>query len=615
MKLHYSKQDKYPENFAETKFYDELTRGGFQVNELAKSYYPKGKEMPKESPEEAFIHTMEELENDRTILFEATILADSSLIRIDILIKNKNVIEIIEVKSKSVESIDERFYTLRGEKRILGEWLTYLADISFQTFTMEKQFPRYKIVPYLLMIDTTKSATVDGLNQMFEIIEDNNGKLVINFESSPENVGKSIMTKIPVVTDVKFVIEEVEFEGRKFPSLVSYLQKVLIQGNRPNTTVGPKCKNCEYRTEIVNKQGTNGFRECWKQILGWSADDLNKPHVFDIWNKRDVSKLLDQEIYHIQDVQIDNWSRTKIGERQIKQIEAIQAGDYTPKAEWIDPQLFEEMETWEFPLYFIDFETERVAIPYNLGKRPYEILAFQYSIHKIEQDGTVTHFDEWLNVKPGIFPNFEFVRNLKEDLSHDNGSIFCYSQYENSVLNEIYDQLEEEKNQIADYRDLQVWIRTITSWKEGKKRFKGDRVMIDMLKLVVDYYYHPLMGGSNGIKAVLPTIMQISDFLKEKYSKAYKNSLNYGQAHIWHVLDQQTGHPVDPFKLQAKTEEFGSDYPEITDGGEAMTIYSKYQFTSTTEETRKIFAIALKRYCELDTLAMVMIYEHWKSLK
>lgn len=139
--------------------------------------------------------------------------------------------------------------------------------------------------------------------------------------------------------------------------------------------------------------------------------------------------------------------------------------------------------------------------------------------------------------------------------------------------------------------------------------------MFDMLKLVIDYYDHPFMGGSNSIKAVLPTIMQISDFLKEKYSKAYKNSLNYGQAHIWYVLDQQTGHPVDPFKLQAKTEEFGGDYPEITDGGEAMTIYSKYQFTSTTEETRKIFAIALKRYCELDTLAMVMIYEHWKSLK
>ena len=33
-----------------------------------------------------------------------------------------------------------------------------------------------------------------------------------------------------------------------------------------------------------------------------------------------------------------------------------------------------------------------------------------------------------------------------------------------------------------------------------------------------------------------------------------------------------------------------------------------------TEEERKDITEALKRYCELDTLAMVMIYEHLKSL-
>ena len=40
----------------------------------------------------------------------------------------------------------------------------------------------------------------------------------------------------------------------------------------------------------------------------------------------------------------------------------------------------------------------------------------------------------------------------------------------------------------------------------------------------------------------------------------------------------------------------------------------KIQYTDMTEEEREDISEALKRYCELDTLAMVMIYEHLKFL-
>jgi hypothetical protein len=38
------------------------------------------------------------------------------------------------------------------------------------------------------------------------------------------------------------------------------------------------------------------------------------------------------------------------------------------------------------------------------------------------------------------------------------------------------------------------------------------------------------------------------------------------------------------------------------------------QFDDVPEEERENVFEALLRYCELDTLAMVMIYQHWKSL-
>ena len=57
-----------------------------------------------------------------------------------------------------------------------------------------------------------------------------------------------------------------------------------------------------------------------------------------------------------------------------------------------------------------------------------------------------------------------------------------------------------------------------------------------------------------------------------------------------------------------------SNIDNIDDGGAALTAYGKIQYTDMTEKEREDISDALKRYCELDTLAMVMIYEHLKSL-
>ena len=47
-----------------------------------------------------------------------------------------------------------------------------------------------------------------------------------------------------------------------------------------------------------------------------------------------------------------------------------------------------EMDKWIFPLHFIDFETTKVAFPFNKGRKPYEGIAFQFSHHVVHKDGT-----------------------------------------------------------------------------------------------------------------------------------------------------------------------------------------------------------------------------------
>jgi hypothetical protein len=57
-----------------------------------------------------------------------------------------------------------------------------------------------------------------------------------------------------------------------------------------------------------------------------------------------------------------------------------------------------------------------------------------------------------------------------------------------------------------------------------------------------------------------------------------------------------------------------SEINDIADGGAALTAYAKLQYTDMEEAEINELRSALLKYCELDTLAMVMIYEHFREL-
>jgi hypothetical protein len=145
-----------------------------------------------------------------------------------------------------------------------------------------------------------------------------------------------------------------------------------------------------------------------------------------------------------------------------------------------------------------------------------------------------------------------------------------------------------------------------------------------MLEVVKKHYYHPSMKGSNSIKGVLPAVLKSSKFIQEKYSKPIYGSkeipsLNFNEM-VW-IKKDENGEIINPYKLLPNLfddltldniEEYISD-PALADGGAAMTAYAKMQFTEMSDEERKLVSQGLLRYCELDTFAMVVIYEFWKD--
>ena len=142
----------------------------------------------------------------------------------------------------------------------------------------------------------------------------------------------------------------------------------------------------------------------------------------------------------------------------------------------------------------------------------------QFSYHTIYENGKIQHSSEHIDLFPGKFPNFDFVRALQKSLGNDNGTIFKYATHENSILNAIYNQLCDSNEH--DKEDLKEFIRQITNSNDSvADQWVGERDMVDLCALVKKYFYHPYLKGSNSIKAVLPCVLKISNFLRTKYAK------------------------------------------------------------------------------------------------
>lgn len=630
-KVFYKSTPGYHDNNLDDPFLESLAEGGFQVGEMAKLRFPGGIDLSENNAEYALKKTEELISKfDRVTIYEAGFRHRDMYIKCDVLVKEGDVIRVYEVKSKSYSGDD--FVSLRSQT-IKKEWESYVYDIYFQYHVLKKKFPSSIIIPYLTMPDKRKLTTVDNLNQKFFISKDveelsNHGEdeIANTFQKTriivddTIDMGEDIMCDIDV-SELEQLVYDSEIHGMKFEEFVSEMARSIRLNYKIEKDITKECFGCEFN----NNQNKNGFKECVKKKLNVKDDFFEGYNVCDIWNFRQKDELIKEGKLTFDKLEFDdivgsnyNNSKPEIKMRQWTQIQKCLHNSQEP---WIDKDaLKKHLDSWKFPLHFIDFETTAVAIPFNKGMRPYEGIAFQFSHHTVDEDGTVTHAGEYINVEPGKFPNFEFVRNLKAQLENDEGSIFMYSKHENSYLCAIYMQLLESEE--TDKDELCQWIQSITKPSSGVPKplhwEEGPRYMVDLLEVVKECYYHIVMGGSNSIKYVLPAILNSSDFLKEKYSQPTYNGFNFKDK-VWVEFDDE-GKVVNPYKrLETLFDDNAENYDLITsekiaDGGAAMTAYAKMQFLRMSDYERDSIVAGLKRYVELDTLSMCMIYEHFKEL-
>lgn len=661
-------KDVYANQDIDDEFLRSLAEGGFQVGEFAKICYGIGaaNNIKTLEPTEAVRQTKELLSQENVNIAEAAFLVGNMFVRADIIEKKGDVINLIEVKAKSWNPLEDTFVSNNG-KSTNKAIRPYLYDVAFQKYvlvqSLKEMFPEknFKVNAFLMLADKSRNATVNGLNQLFKIKTDSKGKSYVEAAANAAEVISNIPVAERVVRpfDVDDICERIiagDYAEQQDPEFMlggGFVKHIEIMSNdycnhiKTDCVIGSKCFACPFHRKTDDSSDKHdGYCECWIEKAGFDPSATTRPLIKEmsgqyIGTKRD--DYIKSKKYFMEDLSEDDLKRHSdkkhIGldhyERKWLQIGVATRNedvlmDYRHKMRgdaYLDiAGLKDEMKNWKFPLHFIDFETSAVALPFYEKMRPYEQIAFQFSHHRVDlnDDGTykVTHAGQFINTTPGHFPNFDFIRALKAELDKDEGTIFRYSNHENTILREIHRRLEAHNE--PDKKELQDFIDSITHYEEDKVKFVGERDMVDLANVVLKYYFHPYMNGSYSIKVVLPSVQNSSDFIKAKYLEPVYGtpempSLNHTEPKVWTVFGED-GMVKNPYKLLPPISSYLDtdidlddvelkETESVANGGAALAAYAKMQFSdgAMSEALEK----ALLTYCELDTLAMVFIWEYF----
>jgi hypothetical protein len=208
----------------------------------------------------------------------------------------------------------------------------------------------------------------------------------------------------------------------------------------------------------------------------------------------------------------------------------------------LKPEAAAELSGLAWPRYYFDFETVDFAVPVWPGTRPYQALPFQWSCHIEHEDGEIEH-REFL--ADGDDPPMRACAESLILALEDRGPVFVYTGFEARVLKDL----------AAMYPDLGADLTAII-----------DR-LYDLHPLTRATYYHPAMGGSWSIKAVLPTLP----------GNGPGGRLDYGAL------------------------------GEIQEGTAASEAFLEMIHPATGDDRRRALREDLLAYCALDTRALVAL--------
>ena len=403
------------------------------------------------------------------------------------------------------------------------------------------------------------------------------GTYLVCLNSDYVRHGELDIQQLFVVNDMKNFVEN---EYLKVAPRVAQAMKIINSEQEPDTELSECC---------MKPYGCAFWGYCKRQ------HGVPSPSVFDVYGGKGkggftFKKKLDY--YHQGLISFEDLRSTDIGPIQNMQIEAA-----LTNKEYINTEGIRKfLNKLSYPLYFLDFETMQDAVPQYDGAKVYAQITFQYSLHVKERESVSTFVDtgklkytkianyithrEFLAPNDGSDPRRPLAEQLCRDIPMDACTLAYNKMFECGRIRELaalYPDLAPHLQNIADHI-----IDLIDPFRAGD-------------------YYVPAMGGSFSIKSVLPALFPDDPELD------------------YHNLDKRCQNGGDAMTIFPRLQQMEQSLPKrgvhnqnglLVMADSLMPLPEQMRIREEIAASRE----ALLRYCELDTWAMVKVWEKLKKV-
>ncbi len=230
----------------------------------------------------------------------------------------------------------------------------------------------------------------------------------------------------------------------------------------------PTTCGCKYKSR---KKQCPAFPYLHPELTGYSYYDLPRIH------ESRIREFVDQGITRIEDIPAKN----KLSENQRDHVVSWNENREIIYRDEIN-RIFND---FQFPLYFLDYETYAPAIPVFEGTRPYQHIPFQYSLHILHENGGETEHKEYLH-SDSSNPIPAITAQLRSDIGDTGTVIVWHSTFENN------------RN-----RELATAVPSLSAFLLGL-----NNRMFDLKDIIAKrMYVHKDFRGSASIKKVLPVLV------------------------------------------------------------------------------------------------------------
>jgi hypothetical protein len=545
--------------------------------------------------ETAIKETENWLKEESVAVCGAVLKSGSLITRIPILVKEGSRFTVVQIHGKLRKRSQPKEISAVPDSRSAT---IYLLKAAYRCEVVNRLFPETDIEVQFFFPDRTYRCGTDNLYTLMKGVRDNAPE-----ETLVEECNR-LFTEVDATGGASQVrrrmpenVSHRSFQGWPIAKICDTLTETdWREGNIFDVRINRECKYCDFRKSSDNK--SDG---CWNQFF--FDEELAHPdrHVFELighGNDEDAEKgfhfqeqvpFIDQ-FNSFELLQKSGLNTIPIYQRRLLQMLGSR-DDLLPRL-WLKSEI-QRIKELKYPLHFLDFEAATAALPTDRGFGPYHPVVFQFSCHTLKKDGSVSHTG-WLDDSGSDGnPHVQFVRQLAEVDRIFEGTLVQYSQFEYRALRGLLSEFQ--RNSMLYEGEIDI----VKGLLQGESAGDTDR-FTDLSKLIADYYYNHRLAGGLGLKQVLKSVLAFMS--RDEGKREFRMGLHDLNINL---LEPPPGKSKpDPYSI------IGDEKLNIDEGSVAMNAWISMKSGLLREGEEHAVPLLLKRYCALDSCALLIIFRH-----